>query len=30
MTRGRHSKLAYVSTHETTADMHEPIYEQSM
>lgn len=30
MTRGRHSNRAYVATHESTADVHEPIAEQSM
>ncbi|GAA3598509.1 MobF family relaxase [Kribbella ginsengisoli] len=30
MTRGRHSNRAYITTHESTADMHEPINEQSM
>ncbi|TCO37617.1 conjugative relaxase-like TrwC/TraI family protein [Kribbella antiqua] len=30
MTRGRHTNRAYVATHQTTSDMHEPHPEQTM
>ena len=30
MTRGRHSNHAYVATHATATDMHEPTFEQTM
>ncbi|WP_432887800.1 MobF family relaxase [Kribbella sp. CA-245084] len=30
MTRGRHSNCAYVATHTTTAEMHEPKFPQTM
>ncbi|TDX04032.1 MobF family relaxase [Kribbella sp. VKM Ac-2566] len=30
MTRGRHTNTAYVATHETTSDLHEPHPEQTM
>ncbi|WP_328522916.1 ATP-dependent DNA helicase [Kribbella sp. NBC_00359] len=30
MTRGRHSNRAYVATHRTTAEMHEPQFPQTM